>query len=428
MWANDAFAEAYSKLRSEKRITDELLLKLFEDEQVVGKLKEENIVVPENFDEISFVRKYQDIIRLEDTATNVEFIVTYACNLSCTYCYAIRKKVALTPEIAYAAADFAIDFAKSRQSNEMSVQFIGGEPLLNRHAIEIIVERMLGFKNANRIAMRTTLSTNGILLDKSVIDLIRKLGPIQVQITIDGPEEIHNSRRPLRGGNSYQIIMDNIVKYKQYIDELVIRINIDRDNIEHVPILLKQLTDNSLLDASLSIVPTFSHTDQCSHYHLHCFTTNELRPNIQQAWREALAIGFIPSWNPLPTFISCHAISPGSIAIDPYGDIYKCAAVYGDKIHAVGNIFKGLDTSPNSLYMSYIKRDALLLDRGECRLCASLPICAGGCAFRAEQRTGSMFAHDCRYDKKECLDDFVRLYADWYKKGGFTISPKVKLL
>jgi len=425
MWVNDIFVEKFSKLISNTSISDELLNEIFKDEKVVDKLKKEGIVIPTNYDELATVKKYQEILWFEDTSTNVEFIVTYACNLKCNYCYAIRKNKMMTPEIACSSADFVIDFAKKRQSKEMMVQFIGGEPLLNTSIIEIIVDKMIKFKNQKSIKMKTSLTTNGILLNKKSIDSIRRLGPIQVQITIDGPEEIHNKRRFLSGGNSFKVIINNIIKFKQNIDELVIRVNIDYENIEYIPDLLQQLYDYGLVDASLTMIPTFSHTEQCSHYHSYCFTEKDIPSKIRKVWSIALDLGFNLGWSPMPTFISCGAVSPSNLAIDPYGDIYKCAAAYGDKIHVIGNIFNGIDSSSNSLYESYINRDNLILKNEECKECRSLPICKGGCNFRAERRTGSMSAPDCRFDKSDCIEDFIRLYADWYTKNESIISPKI---
>ncbi|MBW2993665.1 SPASM domain-containing protein [Candidatus Woesearchaeota archaeon] len=429
LWVNDAFVEAYSKLQPGACVSDEVLIQLFKDNELVSRMKTEGILVPEELDEISIIRKQREDIRSQDTATNVEFIVTYGCNLNCVYCYAIREKKAMPPDIAHSASNFVMDFALKRKSKDMRIQFIGGEPLLNMQAIEIIVERMLVFKNINGINMETSLTTNGVLMDKSVIELIRRLGKIQVQVTLDGPEEIHNSRRILHNGNSYRLLMDNMAECKSLIDELVIRINVDHDNIEQCPALLQELADNGLQDASLTIVPTFSHTDQCSHYDMHCFTKEEVRDEVLQISRKALEFGFAPSWNPLPTYISCGALFySGALAVDPYGSVYKCAACYGDKIHIVGDILNGLNTSPGSLYGSYGKRDDRILDIDKCRQCPSLPICSGGCAFRAERNSGTIFSPDCNFDKLECLEDFVRLYADWYRKEEFTVFPKVRLV
>jgi uncharacterized protein len=418
MWCNKEFTKAYLRLKETNLISDSLLREIIYDEKILNKLKDEIFVVPDHFDELSVIRQAQDIIQNKDLSTNVEFIVSYDCNLSCKYCYAIRKNSEMSPTVAEEAATFAINLAKERRSKTMMVQFIGGEPLLNKTAIDIISSKMLEFKDTHEIIMGTSLTTNGVLLEKSSLESIRKLGPIQVQITIDGPEEIHNRRRPLKGGNSFKEIITNIIECQNYIDELVIRINVDYENITHVSTLLNYLLKNNIEKISLTIIPTFSHTDKSSHYGCHCFSKDDLVSELRTVWAEALSLGFPPSWNPYPTFMSCGVVLPGSIAIDPYGDIYKCAAAYGDKSYSVGNISIGIDSSPGSMYDSYIKRDSKLLLSSECSQCTSFPICMGGCSFRAQRMTGSMFEPDCRFDKKDCLVDFIRFYSDWYEHIG----------
>lgn len=418
---NDAFYNAYVALLTIptiNEINDELLNNFFGDTEIVNKMKENGLIIHDNFDELSVIRRYQDMIRCEDHSTNIEFVVTYACNFNCVYCYENKKEILMDSKVAAEAAEFVIDLAKQRQSKEMMVQFIGGEPLLNRKAIEIIVEKMFKFKEANKITMGTSLTTNGSLLEHADLAMLKRLGPLQVQITIDGPAKVHNTRRPMRGGNSYNAIVTNIKKLAQFIDELVIRINVDRDNFQQIPILLDELAQLNLTNTYLSIIPTFSHTDNCSHYHPSCFITNEFAPINVKLWRQAVDRRFIPSWVPTPTFISCGAVSPGAYAIDPCGDIYKCAAVYGNKNYTVGNIYKGINKSSKSLYATYIERDALAFEDKKCRECASLPICAGGCAHRAERAVGTMSAPDCRFDKKECVEDFARLYVDWHLQCG----------
>ena len=424
MWANNSFAEGYFELCKKKTITDKLLICLFNNEKIIDKLKKEGIIIKKDIDELKLIKKCQEI-RNKDTSSHFEFIVTYACNLKCIYCYSISEDVYMSPDIASEAANFAIKTAKKRKSKDMMIQFYGGEPLLNLNAIEIIVEKMRRFKTASGIVMGTQLTTNGVLINKEVIDLIKSLGPIQVQITLDGTEKIHNARRPLTGRNCYQLILNNIKNLIQHIDELIIRINVDHGNEDYCIDLVNELASNDLLKVSLTVIPTFSHTDSCSHYESHCLTSKEFVPLNYKIWHTALDLGFNISWSPLPTFMSCSTILPATFGIDPYGDLYKCAAVYGNKKYSVGNIYDGIDDSPNSLYSSYISRDPLKFENKKCLQCPSLPICAGGCAYRAERYNGTMFSPDCPFDKKQGLGDFIRLYSDWYRKGGFKFMPKV---
>lgn len=427
MWTNDAFSKAYSDLLHYSVVDDLILFALFKDKKLIEKLKNEGFIIPTQMDEVMVIKKLLETNQFSDNSSNIEFITTYNCNLNCNYCYAIRNRTTMSAEIALKSSKFAIDFAKKRKSDRMVIQFIGGEPLLNQNAIETIVEKIYSYKKSANIEMTTQLTSNGILLNDSIIGKIRQLGPIKIQVTLDGPENIHNSRRGLRNGNSFKLIFNNIIKLKNEIDDLVIRINVDKENVKFCDQLLLELERNDLTSASLSIVPTFSHTEQCSHYESFCLSREEMIEALNLLWQKAINLGFKPGFNPLPRFLACGSISAGSIAIDPFGDIYKCAATYGDKNFCIGNIFQGINEQKYSINNRLENRNPLDFTDTKCLKCASLPLCSGGCAFRAYQKTGTFHAPDCRFDMQDCIKDQIRNYADWYKKNGFQYSLKMKI-
>jgi len=395
-------------------LAPEMLNKLFPNPKVRETLEYENLLVPVNFNENSFVEKARKIMVEQDIGTNVEFIVTYRCNFRCLYCYAGQSPPHMSKDTAQYAVNFARKMADERKSKAMKIQFIGGEPLLNTDAISIICEQMAEFRDDRKLIMRTSLTSNGSLLTREILRTIKNVGPIDIQLTLDGPEVIHNQRRPMINGNSFRTIINNIEKCIKDIDELAIRINVDYDNMDYIPQFLSELRKLVPETTSLSMVPTFSHTDSSAQYSGHCFKKEDLAPQLANIWDEALALGYPPSWNPYPTFMSCGAVMPGSIAIDPFGDIYKCAASYGNTSLSVGNIKNGLDTRIGGIYDQFINRDKKILDSGQCHGCAALPICMGGCAFKSLREKGVMHKSICRHDQKECFENFVRQYFNWH--------------
>lgn len=387
---------------------------LFPDQNIRDTLLRENLLVPLNFDEYDFIEKARSIMVTLDLGTNVEFIVTYRCNFRCVYCYAGQAPPHMTGDMASRAAEFAADLAKKRNSKAMKIQFIGGEPLLNPEAISIICGHITALRDERELIVKTSLTSNGSLLTRKMLQLIRSLGPVEVQLTLDGPESIHNNRRPMKNGNSYQTIVNNIKECTQDIDELTLRINVDYENVETIPDFLLKMRAILPHETCLAMVPTFSHTEAAAHYANRCFVNKDIAPKLTEIWSAALSLGYPPSWNPIPTFMSCGAVMPGSIAIDPLGDIYKCAASYGNKSFIVGTVEKGLDTSPGGVYNQFVNRDKRILASGQCRGCSALPVCMGGCSFRSFRKRGIMHSSDCRHDYRECFEDFIRQYFKWH--------------
>lgn len=415
--ANAELLTAYKLAQEKQPINQETIKALFPDQDIRDTLEREYLLVPVEFDEYAFIEKARNIMLEHDIGTNVEFIVTYRCNFSCVYCYAGQASPHMSKAMARSAANFASQMAINRNSKAMKVQFIGGEPLLNPQAIEIICNCMSALRDRRALIMKTSLTTNGSLLTPKSLQTIRSVGPIDVQITLDGPEFIHNKRRPMKNGNSYQHIVNNIKKCAEYIDNLTMRINVDYENIEFIPEFLNDLQKFVPDNTSLSMVPTFAHTDASAHYSSHCFKNSELSAQLMRVWTEALSLGYPPSWNPIPTFMSCGAVMPGSIAIDPLGDLYKCAATYGNKSMRVGTVQDGIEITPGSVYDQFVNRDKKILSSGQCHGCSALPVCMGGCSFKSFRKNGVMHKADCRYDHSECLDDFLRLYFKWHLRN-----------
>lgn len=104
------------------------------------------------------------------------------CNLTCEGCYASEysPEQDLDPALLQRIVD---------EGNEMGVYlftFLGGEPLLYRG--------ILDFVEANPDSM-FQMFTNGTLLDDSTVERMGKLGNIAPMLSIDGPQELTDSRR-----------------------------------------------------------------------------------------------------------------------------------------------------------------------------------------------------------------------------------------
>jgi len=136
-------------------------------------------------------------------STRHEFFVqchlTERCNLRCTHCYQtgggtdelslgeIRDLLAEIKDMLEAwTKAYQLEFASS-------LNVTGGEPFLRRDLFEILGDmRSLGFG--------VYLLTNGTLIDAEKAAQLAALGVKGVQVSIEGPEEIHDS---IRGRGSF---------------------------------------------------------------------------------------------------------------------------------------------------------------------------------------------------------------------------------
>jgi len=165
--------------------------------------------------------KERDAIRLQldSKLHQLTLEVTEQCNLRCRYCifsenylmtrsYTSRK---MTFEVARKAIDLFLDH--SMLSNDITISFYGGEPLLNKPLIQDCVS----YVNANdsNQHVRFHITTNGTLIDDEMIQLFIE-NDFALCISLDGPKEIHNRNRVYRNNRgSYDKIVENLQKIKK---------------------------------------------------------------------------------------------------------------------------------------------------------------------------------------------------------------------
>ena len=124
------------------------------------------------------------------------WVVSYNCNFRCPYCFEERNLkdgqnvLVFTKEqvdIAYAVQDRIQPHRKLRKN---IITLYGGEPLLaeNKDIVNYIVDE------GRRRGYKFVAVTNGYEIDQFV-NLLGEDGIYRLQITLDGPREIHNQRR-----------------------------------------------------------------------------------------------------------------------------------------------------------------------------------------------------------------------------------------
>jgi MoaA/NifB/PqqE/SkfB family radical SAM enzyme len=128
--------------------------------------------------------------------------LTNHCNLKCAMCQIPLNNVRelSTVELRELITDIA-------DSCPDSIVFSGGEPLLRKDIFELI-------SFANQLKINTCLASNGTLINDEVAGLLASSGLGVINISIEGPEQIHDS---LRGeGNFKKAIaaLEHLVHHK----------------------------------------------------------------------------------------------------------------------------------------------------------------------------------------------------------------------
>ncbi|MCK5505936.1 MAG: radical SAM protein, partial [Thermodesulfovibrionia bacterium] len=160
----------------------------------------------------------------------IQWHLTEKCNLACSHCYQTGEENGeltsseagetvreISDTLSIWNKNYEIDFSPS-------VNLTGGEPLLRGDLFEILYE----FKN---IGFDTYLLTNGILVDNEKAKRLYDAGVKGVQVSIEGPEAVHES---IRGKKSFSASMRGV---KHLLDaglEVTLNVTVSRLNAEYM--------------------------------------------------------------------------------------------------------------------------------------------------------------------------------------------------
>lgn len=173
--------------------------------------------------------------------TMVYFAPTLRCNLQCRYC-SIWEEGNVKEEISQEQWKKFLTEIREWTGNG-HVGITGGEPLLRKDIIEI-----LNFMN--KLGLKASLTTNGILLNKGVISQLSKLNIFNINISL---ESINKKNHDFfRGTKSFEKTMNNILKLKQALEDigsrtlLIIETTLTSKNLDDAINLLRFCERNNL--------------------------------------------------------------------------------------------------------------------------------------------------------------------------------------
>lgn len=152
-----------------------------------------------NFESIMLIDSQKDRSRRKPFDFFLQWHLTELCNLRCRHCYQGERGIdeMSLPELRRAFGEAADMVAAWSETYGMefsrSINVTGGEPFLRRDLFEILGEiRKRGFD--------VFLLTNGTLVDQMRARMLADLGIKGVQVSVEGPEEVHDA---IRGEGSF---------------------------------------------------------------------------------------------------------------------------------------------------------------------------------------------------------------------------------
>lgn len=157
--------------------------------------------------------KYQMLSNF--TALHI-FVVSLRCEHSCPYCQVSRQSEDKnTFDMDEDKAEKALNLVFQSPSQNIKIEFQGGEPLLNFELIKFIVLKAIEIK-PNEKNVSFVIATNLALINEKILEFCSRYN-ILISTSLDGPKEIHNKNRPRKGNNSYEKTIEGINLSRNYL-------------------------------------------------------------------------------------------------------------------------------------------------------------------------------------------------------------------
>lgn len=335
----------------------------------------------------SFLKAKDDMSYIDLTV-----VLTNDCQMRYEYCFEGAKE---KKKILPSTMEDVLHFLNSQIGicKKLRVTWFGGEPLLAYMQLKEMSLALMEFCKRNDIVYMADITTNGFALNnRRCEELISVLNVKRFIITIDGPKEIHEKRRPLKScKSSFPVIWRNIETLVRFGGMVTIRITIDKKNAANVPELLNQIANSDLKGhVRLSFCRTIDYNYTPQNVSEYIYDVDEFADVewslIQHAHKLGLWQYQFPHAAPLG---GC--LRSGDIVIGTDGEIYKCLDTLGDKRWITGQI---ADSNDNRGVPEWYKRwhEWTPMKSDICRNCVLMPLCNGGCPHNslfAEKKHGT---------------------------------------
>ena len=330
--------------------------------------------------------------------------VTNRCNLRCKHCYAMSPSVCAGSEPAHTEICRLIDQLVRIGGDSISLS--GGEPLFRRDIKQILTY-------ASR-KLKTTLLTNGILIDDEMAEVLSSLG-VYMQISLDGMRScVHEG---IRGEGTFQQTMRGIelLLARNMEKQLALSISIMKSNLAEVPKVIHFALQSGI--SQVNMRPVVAQGNAIMNWEQINPTPDEYAKLFYELYplffehQEKLTLrgclsDFILGTLTNPPKRGCPAGE--TLMVDYNGDVYPCSMV-SHPDYCLGNIRnESLSEIQSSPKLKQIRQQfACRVERiAKCQVCQWRSFCRAACPGVALWQKGTI------WDTDELCD--VR--ADFYSK------------
>lgn len=335
--------------------------------------------------------------------TGIQLVVSNFCNFECKYCFLNEEhKLRDNSEfnapsnmefnVAKKAMDYMIDNVKKNGNSVLSVEFFGGEPLMNWSLVKKVLDEY-GVGEKYGIEIAYTITTNGSLINDEMIDYFEKYN-VLVIVSYDSP----NSRERLVKNNKElnDILFPVFEKMKdrdidKSFNSVISRYTIEQLNYNDlIELAVKYNIQNIglILDLDVELLNSNVQLDDIVDLIIEAYYLGKDKGiNVTGYWEKMyLQINNQDAVYFEKGYKACPAIG-AKISVEPSGDIFACKCCPTK----IGNIFESGDFLTSNGYVDYLNK--VYKNSDECGACDFRSFCSGVCVGTLE-KSGSKYGRN----------------------------------
>ena len=362
-------------------------------------LVQKGFIIDADIDERDLLRQSHYASVTQRDQLTLTIAPTLDCNFRCVYCYQHRSRGGMTPEVEEAVLRFTEE--QLAEEGILYIVWFGGEPLLQMDVIERLTKGLRAICERKKSRYSARIITNAYLLDAACVERLLGCDVSSAQVTLDGPADVHDARRPTKNGRpTFSRILNNLIEASQRMN-ISVRMNVDQRNQDRILDLMDILKEKGLREkVGFYLGKTYPYTDVCADVATCCIGDMEFNLLSLETLMDMVEQGFTSLFN-MPTSHDHHCVADceHTYVITPTGGLAKCWNEIDSPDAWCGHLLEPLTTA-----MLEIKRRWQSIDpfERECADCLLLPICMGGCPY-VLGLTGERDCHPWKHHIDESL-------------------------
>lgn len=360
------------------------------------------------------------------TSTNwlsISIVPSMACNFACPYCMqrGAKDTRVISDEVIDATLDFFDEMYARNHFEEFNLGWYGGEATLYMDLIERTTDKFRQRCEERGVEFSVGVVSNCSIIDEELAKRLANLGVKYIMPTIDGMSKLHNCRRVSKNGtDSFEACMTSIGNCCDAGINVTVNMNADKVNMPEFQTMRDYLGEHFGIEAYPSLLKDYcedygDNVDGFDDSAYSLYTREEYAHAIHDLFKETPYTREVLEelLRPMRNFCTCEM--DGTYAVDPEGDVYRCAGWLGNKGQVYFNMLDRppIDQIPGTNYNPL--RDP------ECCNCAYEPLCKGECRLdRATMKDG---CHISRYVLGEYLKDYRAFFGEAIEPVTLFVEP-----